>query len=119
MPAPGSRKFVRKKQPQELAVIHQAQCTGCEACITVCPVDCIWIVPSTESDEHPQVFQVVEVDLQTCIGCQHCAEICPWDAIDMWPFDEGLRVRAEKTLKSVVRDQPAAPAAEEEASAPA
>jgi electron transport complex protein RnfB len=109
MPPPGSRKFVRKKTPQELAVINQAQCTGCEACITVCPVDCIWVVPGGET-EHPGVFQLVEVDLQTCIGCEHCAEICPWHAIDMWPFDEGLRVRAEKTLRAVVPDQPPPPA---------
>ena len=31
----------RKKLPKELAVINADNCTGCEACLEVCPVDCI------------------------------------------------------------------------------
>ena len=31
----------RKRLPKQLAVIHADNCTGCEACIEVCPVDCI------------------------------------------------------------------------------
>ena len=29
----------RKKLPKELAVIRADNCTGCDACIEVCPVD--------------------------------------------------------------------------------
>jgi len=29
----------RKKLPKELAVINADNCTGCDACIEVCPVD--------------------------------------------------------------------------------
>ena len=31
----------RKKVPKELAVINADNCTGCESCLEVCPVDCI------------------------------------------------------------------------------
>ncbi len=31
----------RKKLPKELAVINADNCTGCESCLEVCPVDCI------------------------------------------------------------------------------
>jgi len=31
----------RKKLPKEVAVINADNCTGCEACLQVCPVDCI------------------------------------------------------------------------------
>jgi ferredoxin len=99
-----AQKPPRKKSPPKLAVINQSGCTGCEACIVFCPVDCIEIVPGME---HAQQFQVVEVDLARCIGCALCAKHCPWDTIDMLPYEEGLKQAPERTLKSVC-DQPAA-----------
>ena len=38
----------RKKLPKELAVIRADNCTGCDACIEVCPVDCIYKVPGQD-----------------------------------------------------------------------
>src|SRR6516225_11396822 len=34
----------RKKLPREVAVINADNCTGCEASLEVCPVDCIYKV---------------------------------------------------------------------------
>ena len=31
----------RPKPPKQTAVIEQIGCTGCEVCISFCPVDCI------------------------------------------------------------------------------
>ena len=66
--------------PKILAVINADNCTGCEACIEVCPVDCIYKVPG---EEHASLQTWCDVDLDRCIGCKHCAQVCPWDAIDM------------------------------------
>jgi Na+-translocating ferredoxin:NAD+ oxidoreductase subunit B len=70
----------RKKLPKELAVVRADNCTGCEACIEVCPVDCIYKVPG---EDQPGLQSFVDIDLERCIGCALCERWCPWDAIDM------------------------------------
>lgn len=80
---------VRKKEPQYLAFINRNSCTSCNACATMCPVDCIYEVAGAPA----QSFHVI--DTSRCIGCQMCYRvpsestgpwpmlICPWNAIDM------------------------------------
>ena len=77
--AKGSGK-ARKKLPKELAVVRADSCTGCEACIEVCPVDCIYKVPG---EDQPGLQTFCDIDLERCIGCSLCERWCPWDAIDM------------------------------------
>ena len=88
----------RKKAPPKLAVINQAGCTGCEACIVFCPVDCIEIVPGME---HTGLQQVVEVDLDRCIGCSLCAKHCPWDTIEMLPHEAAVQKAPYLTIRGV------------------
>src|SRR3989338_5636274 len=93
-----ANKPARKKEPRLLAVINQTGCTGCEACIVFCPVDCIEIVPG---DQHKQLQQKVEVDIERCIGCALCAKHCPWDTIPMFSYEEGIQKAPGLTIQSV------------------
>jgi electron transport complex protein RnfB len=87
---------MRKKLPKELAIINADNCTGCEACLEVCPVDCI--IKKSETTGNFKSW--CEIDIETCVGCQLCVRIpgkksnpyelkvCPWDAIEMTPIDK-------------------------------
>jgi electron transport complex protein RnfB len=83
----------RKKIPPELAVIYADNCTGCEACIEVCPVDCIYKVPG---EDQPGLQTFCDIDLERCIGCKLCERWCPWDAIDMVKTPDVAKVVAVK-----------------------
>jgi len=94
-------KYIRKNIPKQLAIVDQAACTGCCACVEVCPVDCIHEV---KSDISPQQF--VSIDLDTCIGCELCVhttknpgfydiKVCPWDALEMVASKEAKELQRE------------------------
>lgn len=54
-------------------------CSGCGACIDICPVDAV----SLENG-------VARVDLDWCIGCGVCAGVCPEEAISIVRRDDSL-----------------------------
>lgn len=95
----------RKKLPKEVAVINADNCTGCEACLEVCPVDCIYKVAG---DSISVLQSWCEIDVERCVGCEVCVHIptkksdpyeltvCPWDAIELIPTIQVAQVVANK-----------------------
>ena len=82
-------------------------CIECDACIDVCPVDCLTITQGGEEDELrtrltapaenkeqdlyvsaglPQTGRVMVKDEDVCVHCGLCAERCPTAAWDMQKF---------------------------------
>jgi NADPH-dependent glutamate synthase beta subunit-like oxidoreductase len=83
-------------------------CIECDACIDICPVDCLTIVPNAEepdlrerllapaiNPDQPlfvsgalkQTGRVMVKDENVCLHCGLCAERCPTYAWDMRKFD--------------------------------
>ena len=56
------------------AIVDQDECTGCEACEEICPMDAI------EMDEEKTV---ASVNLDRCIGCGLCVTVCEFDAMSL------------------------------------
>lgn len=92
----------KKKRPKLVAVVDEDNCTGCQACVSFCPVDCISPVP-TEKYKIP--IPPVQIRFNECIGCSVCARVCTkltWDAIEMLSIEEfeskmKIRLTDEKT----------------------
>jgi len=92
----------RKKRPRELAVINQSGCTGCEVCLEVCPVDCMYVVAGPEFDVHKKL---VEIDLDVCIGCKLCVKYCPWETIEMVSSDSAGEIAKQWTIRTVLPEK--------------
>ncbi|MBT8493278.1 MAG: NADH-quinone oxidoreductase subunit I [Deltaproteobacteria bacterium] len=66
------------------------RCVACMCCPTVCPANCITIIPeethATDVDGHVVIEKrpaVFEIDELRCVVCGLCVEACPCDAIRM------------------------------------
>lgn len=53
------------------AVVNADKCSGCEACVSTCPVEAI----TMKSDK--------AVISDACIDCGQCVDACPCSAIEM------------------------------------
>ncbi|MBM6871543.1 Coenzyme F420 hydrogenase/dehydrogenase, beta subunit C-terminal domain [Pseudoflavonifractor phocaeensis] len=55
----------------------KTECTGCTACASVCPKQCIKMVRDEEGFAYP------EVDLHQCVDCMLCVKSCPIKTNDL------------------------------------
>ena len=56
---------------EEIKLCPQDECTGCQACMNICPHGCIEMVTNSEGFLNPQI------DTHKCIRCSRCRSVCP------------------------------------------
>lgn len=54
-----------------MIICPSEQCTGCGACVAVCPTKSISFQSDAEGFVSPQI------DINTCINCNNCVHVCP------------------------------------------
>ena len=87
-------------------VFEETRCIECDACVDICPTDCISFVPNAEEEVLRQSLvapanvlsqdlyvsqdlpttRVMVKDENVCLHCGLCAERCPTAAWDMQKF---------------------------------
>ena len=63
---------------------NKADCTGCRACVEVCPKKCISLIKDEECFLYPHV------DESLCIGCHRCEKVCPQKNSEYSTIEEAL-----------------------------
>lgn len=63
-------------------------CTGCTACVSICPVQCIGMKKDNEGFLYPEVIN------DKCIHCKLCEKVCPMIHEDEWkiPQNKSLQI---------------------------
>ena len=74
----GLSRIVKIPNPGEMMVtnfyaeVNEDDCTGCETCINICPMEAIKLVDN-----------LAKIKKKRCIGCGNCVVRCPSDAISL------------------------------------
>ncbi|MFH2093221.1 MAG: 4Fe-4S binding protein [Pseudomonadota bacterium] len=71
------------------ACVDTDECTGCQACEEICPMDAITM---------DSVKIVAQVNLSRCIGCGLCVNACQFDAMHLMDKDPSERVEPPANL---------------------
>ena len=88
---------------QRFVAVVEEDCTGCNACVDYCLVDCIEPAPPNPGPRSPVPISVREDE---CIGCFVCAKVCEElavNAIRLVPIDaarSGTRLQSGRRSAS-------------------
>lgn len=63
---------------RELPVLDDSRCTGCGACVRLCPARCL-----EQAGPNPWLPRPFD-----CLGCGLCVIMCPERALTLGPLDE-------------------------------
>lgn len=83
-------------------ILEKNKCTGCSACMNICPKSCIEMTRDEEGFEYPVINQ------DACVDCKLCQKTCPiinrWNMVDVYDEPEiyaawspNIAIRLEST----------------------
>lgn len=71
------------------ATVDEDECTGCQACEEICPMEAISV--NTESI-------IAQVELKRCIGCGLCVTACEFNAMSLFEKDQSDQLEPPANL---------------------
>jgi len=86
--------------------VLEERCTGCGACVKVCPVPCIALEPSEKARTHtqgkPPWKSLAVIDVSRCIYCGACVEACRtlWEKAKTKENFNAIEMTVEQQAKS-------------------
>ena len=81
-----------------IRIQQKSKCSGCYACVGICPKQCITMVCDAEGFWYPQV------DSKACVNCGMCEKVCPiLNPIKIAKKEKEIDVYAAYTKKEKVR----------------
>lgn len=80
----------------------RSKCVACGLCPTVCPVNCIKLIPA-EDENGERYAAVFEIDEFRCIFCGFCQEVCPVEAIHLGVHYENAEYSRERWVYDLER----------------
>ena len=69
------------------------KCSGCEVCISTCPVSALRIIKENRPGSGATVVKQFDIDLGKCFSCGGCVDVCPEKSIG---FTKGFELVAKK-----------------------
>lgn len=54
-----------------MEIVSFEECCGCEACVNICPRNCICMVENEEG------FMIPQINEKECVSCEMCKRVCP------------------------------------------
>lgn len=75
-----------------IEITEKSKCTGCNACASICPQQCIRMIPDKEGFWYPKI------DKKKCINCNLCVKTCPVIA-------EKAKVQFQKAYSAYAKDE--------------
>ena len=80
--------------------INVERCNGCGKCVTVCPVEAMFLISA--NNPHGPKMKLARLEEDVCLGCGLCVRACPKDSIHLQSRPQRVITPLNGTHRAVV-----------------